>query len=305
MKPLCIALILVTALSCRKATPQSVDVADGTVSEASTAAPDQPSDPGQIVELTPDQPPAAVVAELGKRMKLVSTLAPENAAGAAIREQYAGLASPELLRSWTREPASAPGRQVSSPWPDRVEVTDARIDGTRAWVTGVIVEQTSSGESGRVPLRVELSSSSGKWLITKWETAARPVEPDAPPAAVDESTAEAVSVVRNFYDAVNARDFERAWSLWREGGPAGQTKESFARGYADTASVRVEIGSPSRIEGAAGSRYVTIPVRIVATTDAGTTREFEGTYTLRRSVVDGATPAQRQWHIDSSAIRAR
>jgi len=48
------------------------------------------------------------------------------------------------------------------------------------------------------------------------------------------------------------------------------------------------------VEGAAGSRYVTIPVTVRAETTTGREQRFVGSYTLRRSVVDGATPDHRQ-----------
>jgi hypothetical protein len=48
--------------------------------------------------------------------------------------------------------------------------------------------------------------------------------------------------------------------------------------------------------------YRSPSVRIAAVTASGEEQEFEGTYTLRRSVVDGASAEQRQWHIYSAAI---
>ncbi|MFN2421307.1 MAG: hypothetical protein ABR527_08000 [Gemmatimonadota bacterium] len=39
-----------------------------------------------------------------------------------IREVYGSLVTPSLLDTWIAEPAGAPGRQVSSPWPERIEV---------------------------------------------------------------------------------------------------------------------------------------------------------------------------------------
>ena len=54
---------------------------------------------------------------------------------------------------------------------------------------------------------------------------------------------------------------------------------------------------------AAGSRYVEIPVRITAVATDGGRRAFSGSYTLRRSVVDGATAEQRAWRIYSASIR--
>jgi hypothetical protein len=68
--------------------------------------------------------------------------------------------------------------------------------------------------------------------------------------------------------------------------------------------VTVRTGEPGRIEGSAGSRFIEIPVTIEARTTADSTQRFAGTYALRRAVVDGASEAQRRWHIYSAGIHA-
>ena len=114
---------------------------------------------------------------------------------------------------------------------------------------------------------------------------------------------DAVAVIREYYRAISARDFDEAYRKWGESGPPGQNFDQFVAGFADTASSHVETGEPSRIEPAAGSRYVEVPVTIRATKRDGSTQRFEGMYMLRRSVVDGATQAQREWHIYRASIR--
>ena len=92
--------------------------------------------------------------------------------------------------------------------------------------------------------------------------------------------------------------------LWASDGAAsGRSLEAFRDGFASTASVDVVLGTPGRIEGAAGSRYVEIPVRITAIATDSTRQAFVGRYTLRRNVVDGATPEQRAWRIHSAQMR--
>ena len=122
----------------------------------------------------------------------------------------------------------------------------------------------------------------------------------------DESTtADAVAVVRNYYAAINDRDYAQAWSLWSDGGHAsGQTLPQFVDGFANTAHADAEIGAPGDVEGAAGSRFVQVPVTLEATARDGSVQRYVGTYTLRRVVVDGATPDQQAWHIASATLRA-
>jgi hypothetical protein len=110
-------------------------------------------------------------------------------------------------------------------------------------------------------------------------------------------------VIRRYYVAIAAGAYERAYALWgNDGAASGQTLEEFEAGFARTARVEVEVGEPGRVEPAAGSRYVEIPVIVRAVTVDGEEQHFEGTYTLRRSVVDGASEEQRRWHLYSAEI---
>ncbi len=246
--------------------------------------------PAEPAETTPRQ----VVEDFGLRMKDVSITAPADVAAAGIRRAYDGLVQPELLERWAEAPASAPGRAVSSPWPDRIEVSEvSEVSQDRAEVTGEVVEVTSTRASGRVPVRVTLERFDDRWLITGYRNE---------PQRGEDSAAEAVAVLRSYYDAISARAYERAYRQWGPSGPPNQTVEDFARGFAETESVALTTGTPSRVEGAAGSRYVEIPVTITARTKAGENQRFEGSYTMRRVVVDGAPADERRWHIHRASI---
>jgi len=156
---------------------------------------------------------------------------------------------------------------------------------------------------------------------------AAPVDPNAPvdpalpvpaandPAAVDAAAAapapagepsaeDAVAVVRDYYGAINAHRYERAYALWSDSGRAsGQDAQQFANGFAQTAGVSVELAPPGRVDAGAGQRHVEVPVSITATQRDGSQRRFVGAYTLRRTVVDGASAEQRAWRIASADIR--
>jgi hypothetical protein len=249
---------------------------------------------------TTDQPPVTasrgpeeVAREFGRRMKNISLLAPRDVASDAIRSYYGDLVAPSLLAKWRDAPETAPGRQTSSPWPDRIEIRSVDRPGAdRVSVAGEIVEVTSSGDAGRTPVRLELTRATDRWLISSFTS--------EQPQSLSEDQKDAVQVVRSYYAAIGARDFDRAYRLW---GTPQQSLDQFVAGFGETATVRAEPGTPSRVEGAAGSRYVEIPVVVEATTKAGKRQRFEGTYTLRRSVVDGASAAQRAWHIDRASLR--
>ncbi|MGH7604980.1 MAG: hypothetical protein ACRENK_13420 [Gemmatimonadaceae bacterium] len=121
-----------------------------------------------------------------------------------------------------------------------------------------------------------------------------------------DTTASPRDVVRRYYDAIQRHDYDAAYALWSDGGKASnQTRPAFAAGFAQTAEVRVNPSDSVVVEGAAGSQYATVPVAIDAVLRDGQHQHFDGTYTLRRSMVDGATPEQLQWRIYSSDLRAR
>ena len=128
--------------------------------------------------------------------------------------------------------------------------------------------------------------------------------PDVPPVAAEPGVADAVAVLERYYRAIDQGDYAEAYALWSDGGRAsGQEFAAFAAGFDDTASVAVDVGAPGRVEGAAGSRYVSIPVVVRATHDDGSEHRYAGDYTLRRAVVDGATAEQRAWRIASAELR--
>lgn len=165
--------------------------------------------------------------------------------------------------------------------------------------SAAIVEEPSLDENGN-PI-----------LPATPEDGSLPVADDGTPL-VEDGTAvpgeptpqDAVAVVRDYYAAINARSYARAYALWSDGGRAsGQSPQQFADGFADTTGVSVEILPPGRVDAAAGSRYLEVPVALTASQRDGSQRKYVGAYVLRRAVVDGATPEQRAWRIGSADLR--
>ena len=98
-----------------------------------------------------------------------------------------------------------------------------------------------------------------------------------------------LATLASYYDAINARDYRRAYSFWDS--PA-TSFERFASGFNDTDRVRVLVEPSARVEGAAGSAYADVSAIVVATTRAGSERIFAGCYVMRRSNVQ-----DRGWKI--------
>ncbi|MBH8565468.1 hypothetical protein I8748_25385 [Nostoc sp. CENA67] len=123
-------------------------------------------------------------------------------------------------------------------------------------------------------------------------------------ASTEDQQKQAVQVIRHYYNAINRRDYKSAYEDWSGDGAASQaTFEQFKQGFRNTLSSQVKIGKPGRLDGAAGSLYIEIPVSITAKSVNGTIKHFKGSYVLRRvNDVPGSTPKQRMWHIYSAKI---
>jgi membrane-bound inhibitor of C-type lysozyme len=153
----------------------------------------------------------------------------------------------------------------------------------------------------------------------------RPIKPDATPTArpvatpvpapaktpvvseapfTEDSAQGAANVVQTYYALIEASNYGQAYALWSPGA-AGMSREAFAASFARYRDYHAEIGAPSAIEGAAGSRYVTVPVRAYGNLKRGGPFNMRGSVTLRRAVVDGASPEQRRWHISGSDLKPR
>ena len=109
----------------------------------------------------------------------------------------------------------------------------------------------------------------------------------------------AVAVVRAYYSAVSRRDYRAGFFIWH----GRQSYARFRRGYAQTVRASVTPIPPFVSEGAAGSIYTTVRVRVDALLRSGRHQHFAGNYVLRRvNDVPGATAQQRRWHIVSAHL---
>lgn len=114
--------------------------------------------------------------------------------------------------------------------------------------------------------------------------------PDAP------ASGGPVGVVRDYYAALNARNYDRAHALWADGGRAsGQSEAQFAGGFSQAGTLSVGIGGPGAVDAASGVPYVDVPVEVTTTYQDGSQRHFRGIYTMRGDG-DG-------WRIASADIR--
>lgn len=270
-----------------------------------TSAASVTSGTAQVADAQCSDDARRTVEQLGLRLRQVSVLAPPEAAARSMAEAYGELVTPELLAAWQRTPANAPGRETSNPWPARIEIDSTHALDHQCRVVGDIILVTTADTTTAVDRRAvtALLADSNGWRVTRWEPAA--IDRGAGDRAADVAdTAGAVTVLRHYFSLIADRKYDSAYVLWADAGRASrQTPAEFAAGYRETTAVHATVGRPIRVEGAAGSQYATLPVSIDAVLRNGRHQRFQGTYTLRRSMVDGATAEQRSWRIYAATMR--
>lgn len=109
----------------------------------------------------------------------------------------------------------------------------------------------------------------------------------------------AVAVAERLAQLVEQRRFDAARRLYADGGAgSGLTDAQFDARFEEFETIDVAIGSPPRIEGAAGSLYAEVPLTMTGKLTGGAAYSRSGTVTLRRSNnVPGASEEQLQWRI--------
>ncbi len=127
------------------------------------------NNPAPSAEQEREQVKSAVTA-FGQKLQMVSLTAPPEQVRQQIQDNYGGLVTPELLSQWQDQPSNAPGRAVSSPWPDRIEIMSLEKTDLKYAVKGEIIEITSveknsGGAAARQSIDLTLIKSGDRWLI--------------------------------------------------------------------------------------------------------------------------------------------
>lgn len=116
----------------------------------------------------------------------------------------------------------------------------------------------------------------------------------------------AANVVQTYYALLGEGKYRQAWALWDNGGKAsGMSAEAFAASFAKYSEYHANIGAPGDVDAGAGQRYVTVPVQLYGRLKEGATPVYMlGSVTLHRvGDIDGATAAQKSWHIRSAEFK--
>ncbi|WP_411676996.1 hypothetical protein [Caproicibacter sp.] len=130
----------------------------------------QQNSSGQSVE-TRETAVRNLVTDFGGQLQKVSLTASKEKVAEDMQKYYGDYITPSLLEEWQADPSSAPGRTVSSPWPDRINILSVQRLADDAYdVTGEIIEATSADESGgqtagKQGIRLSVRNIGGRWLI--------------------------------------------------------------------------------------------------------------------------------------------
>jgi len=178
MKHILLAITLLAIVSLAACSIQVSALNQTTAGNTATDSPVAPalpiatSIPGTANDAAEEAEIKELVENFGTRLQMVSLLAPD--AAQVIQKQYSEFVSPALLEAWVNDISKAPGRMVSSPWPDRIEITALSREGPEKYeMTGILVEVTST-EAGtdeaaaKIPIHIVVRREQGGWLITEY-----------------------------------------------------------------------------------------------------------------------------------------
>ena len=113
-----------------------------------------------------------LVENFGTKLQNVSLQAPDTAQ--EIQKEYSEFVTRALLEMWTNDISKAPGRIVSSPWPDHIEITSiSKKSSDKYEINGFVVELTSlevvnGGAAAKIPIHIIVQNDQGRWLITEY-----------------------------------------------------------------------------------------------------------------------------------------
>ena len=177
-RTLAACLVMISSVACGAA-PMSASGAMPAPTQAPLAPNATVSASSSTTAASDEQAVRSVVEQFGQKLQTVSLQAPRALVTQEIQQQYVSFVSAELLNKWLNDPSQAPGRVVSSPWPDRIEITSMIRDSatqytaTQYTVQGNEVEMTSvelvnGGRAGQQPVRLTVEKQQRRWVITAY-----------------------------------------------------------------------------------------------------------------------------------------
>ncbi|NYB72952.1 protease complex subunit PrcB family protein [Sedimentibacter hydroxybenzoicus DSM 7310] len=116
-----------------------------------------------------------LVQNFGGQLKMVSLLAPEDIIKENMEKYYCEYVTSKLIEDWLDNPAKAPGRLLSSPWPERIDILEIeKLSEDEYEVKGNIIELTSAelkegGIAVGKPITLNIKKYDEKWVIDAFD----------------------------------------------------------------------------------------------------------------------------------------
>lgn len=125
-----------------------------------------------------------------------------------------------------------------------------------------------------------------------------------PKGPIDPTSVEGAGpVVQRYAALIGERQFAAADKAWSKGIDQGPLAPAMLVTFREVGG---EVGKPYNQEGAAGSSFVQVPLRLYGRAKDGKRFNYVGPLTLRRvNDIEGSSAAQRRWHIVQSGLVAK
>lgn len=164
-------LLSVSLFACANRGTESQPRKEGPAKEEPREVPREvPREEPQRADQTDEAAVASLVKEFGSKLQTVSLQAPKDVVNKSMQENYGDLVSPALIAEWLKDLPNAPGRMLSSPWPDRIEILSVEKLSETYQVRGQIIEITSvekvsGGAAAKRPITLTVKKTGDRWLV--------------------------------------------------------------------------------------------------------------------------------------------
>jgi heat shock protein HslJ len=141
--------------------------------------------------------------------------------------------------------------------------------------------QTEAAPIPAVPTAAPALPTAPQTVPTQATAAAPAVPGQASPAYLDDRSTP-TGLIESYFNAVNRKEYLRAYSYWRDPAAAGGSFNKFEAGYQDTASVALTLGTIGGDVGA-GQIFYSVPALLKVVKTDGRTATYTACYVLHLS----------------------
>ncbi|HET8581173.1 MAG TPA: hypothetical protein VFL98_01755 [Candidatus Paceibacterota bacterium] len=113
----------------------------------------------------------STVEGFGYSLSSVPLLTSDKELARSMQEAYGIYVAPELIAAWQQDPAEAPGRLTSSPWPDHIAIGSISPNGDGTYsVSAAVIEKSEATKGSSIyasyPVELTVSDTDAGWRIS-------------------------------------------------------------------------------------------------------------------------------------------